>query len=73
MKEFICSKTVEIKLEIVGYPNYVVAGNRIYNKKTGRMIRKISKGGIYGYCLNSKFVRSDSLQFKRPDFFDVPF
>lgn len=73
MKHFISIKPIEVKLEIVGYENYVVANNKVYNRKTNRLIRLISKNGIYGYCLNSKFVRKDSLQFQRPKDFDCPF
>lgn len=73
MKNFVSIKQPEIKLEIVGYSNYVVADNKIYNCKTNRMIRRILKDGIEGYCLNSKFVRADSLEFERPKGFECPF
>lgn len=72
MKDFIGIKH-EIKLEIIGYNKYVVADNKVYNRKTNRLIRLISKNGIKGYCLNSNFVRADSLQFQRPKGFDCPF
>lgn len=73
MKDFIRIKPAEIKLEIIGYPNYVVAENKVYNSKTNRLIRRILKDGIEGYCLNSRFVRKDRLQFQRPKDFDCPF
>ena len=72
MKDFIGIQR-EIKLNIIGYENYVVAENKVYNRKTNRLIRLILKNGIKGYCLNSKFVRADSLEFERPKAFDCPF
>lgn len=73
MKDFVRIKLAQIKLEIVGYPNYVVAENKVYNRKTNRLIRRILKDGIEGYCLNSKFVRADKLKFQRPKDFECPF
>lgn len=62
-----------VRLEIKGYPNYVVANNRIFNRKTGKELRPKIYNGIEFYNLNSKKVRKDSLQFQRPKDFDCPF
>lgn len=71
MKEFI--RGYEVKLHIVGYPDYVVANNRVWNRETERELRPKSYNGIYYYNLNSKKVRKDSLQFERPKSIDCPF
>lgn len=62
-----------IKLEVINYPNYIVANNRIFNKKTGVELRLKVYNGIKFYNLNSKKIRADSLKFKKPEDFDCPF
>jgi len=71
MKDFV--RGYEVKLHIKGYADYVVANNRVWNRKTERELRPKSYNGIYYYNLNSKKVRKDSLQFERPKSIDCPF
>lgn len=73
MKEFIHEKSKEIKLEIVGFENYVVADNAVYNRKTGHKLKRILKNGMIGYYLNGKFVNRKNLKYKRPKTFNCPF
>ena len=70
MNEFI-NVSYSVRLAIKGYDNYVVANNRIFNRKTGKELRPKIYNGIYN--LNSKKVRKDSLEFERPKAFDCPF
>lgn len=54
MKDFV--RGYEVKLHIKGYADYVVANNRVWNRKTERELRPKSYNGIYYYNLNSKKV-----------------
>ena len=73
MKQFINEKAKEIKLEIVGYSDYVVADNAVYNRKTQRKIKRVLKNGMIGYYLNGKFINRKNLKYQRPKDFDCPF
>ena len=63
----------KVTLEIIGYPKYVVANKKIYNRKTGKELKPKLYQGIIGYNLNSKFVPYKKLKFKKPENWDCPF
>ena len=60
-------------VEIKGHPDYVVADNCIYNRKTNHKLKRILKNGMVGYYLNGKFVNRKNLEYQRPKSILCPF
>ena len=70
------TKVIEIRWEIFGFPGYVFGDDKnLYNKRTGRKIKKTINGRSMGYWLGKKFLSINKLKYllKRPEKIEIPF
>lgn len=62
MNSFTITKHLEVSFEIKGYSDYVVVkGGDIYNRKTGRKLKKTIVGYTKGVWFGKKFITEHQL------------